>query len=283
MDKYAVISIDIEDWYHLEYLNNNSLNEIKTSMLDGLNNFLKIIYECNIPCSFFLLSSLATDIKKYLTKDILSQCDLNSHGVKHIRPLNLSLEDFSKELKNSKKKIEDTYSVQVNGFRAPCFSLDNKRLELIKKEGFKFDSSKINFNLHPLYGHLNLQSFKEVNSNIYTSDNFAEFELPTLKLLNKEIPISGGGYLRIFPKIIYKQLIHKYIQKHNTFFLYIHPFELSKKNLPDLYKNYGFKNKIRFDIGRKKTENKIKSLISILKQHNYTFTTFTDLYNLYVK
>ena len=44
-----------------------------------------------------------------------------------------------------------------------------------------------------------LKKYIKVFDNVYTYKNFTEFELPTERFLNKNIPISGGGYLRILP------------------------------------------------------------------------------------
>ena len=52
INKTAVFSIDVEEWYHLEYFK-NSKTDRKKSVMDGLNTFIKIIDKHNIKASFF--------------------------------------------------------------------------------------------------------------------------------------------------------------------------------------------------------------------------------------
>ena len=59
MKKYAVLSLDFEDWYHLDYLKNTSKSDREYSMLDGFDNFQQLITDNKLPASFFILSSLS--------------------------------------------------------------------------------------------------------------------------------------------------------------------------------------------------------------------------------
>ena len=42
MRKYAVVSIDVEEWFHLDYI---TVEESGYSMMDGLERFLQITKE----------------------------------------------------------------------------------------------------------------------------------------------------------------------------------------------------------------------------------------------
>ena len=42
--KIAVFSIDVEEWYHLEYFKNSKADKNK-SVMDGLHTFIKIIID----------------------------------------------------------------------------------------------------------------------------------------------------------------------------------------------------------------------------------------------
>ena len=43
MKKYAVLSMDIEDWYHLDYIKETTKSDRQYSMLDGFDNFQNIL------------------------------------------------------------------------------------------------------------------------------------------------------------------------------------------------------------------------------------------------
>jgi len=274
--KYAVLSLDIEDWYHLDYFAGKTCDR-SYSMLDGLDVYQQIIESHNIPSSFFVLGEIAQSLKTVLRNLVDKGHDVGSHGLRHIRPLTMNLADFDSEVISCKNTLEDILDRPVIGYRAPCFSLDRKRLDILKKAGYQFDSSRIKFGDHPLYGDLNMDGFKENSQAIYSKDEFFEFEISTLPLAQKQIPVSGGGYLRIFPWIIMKNLLKIYLEQNSFFTLYIHPFELSNLSNPDFPKDISLPNKFRFTLGRSSVLRKLNSLIELIRENGYEFTTFSAL------
>ena len=65
--KYAILSLDIEDWYHVDYFARKKCDRTY-SMLDGLDGYLKIIEAHQVPSSFFVLGELIPKIKTKLQK-----------------------------------------------------------------------------------------------------------------------------------------------------------------------------------------------------------------------
>ena len=189
----------------------------------------------------------------------------------------MDMDAFASEAKSCKENLEDILGNSVMGYRAPCFSLDRKRLDILKEVGFKLDSSRIKFGDHPLYGDLNLEGFRENSQAIYSLDDFFEFEVSTQPILGKQVPVSGGGYLRIFPWRIMRRLVEKYLKNNSFFTLYIHPFELSSLANPEFPRETAMRNKIRFSKGRSTVVKKLNSLIALLRKNGYQFTTFTAL------
>ncbi len=230
--KNAILSLDIEDWYHLDYFSGKTFDR-SYSMLDGLEVYRRIIEHHNVPSSFFVLGEITQPLKTVLSELCEAGHDVGSHGRSHIRPLTMDVQKFESEVKSCKQELEDILGKPVIGYRAPCFSLDRERLDILRNVGYKFDSSRIRFGDHPLYGDLNMDGFQENYPAIYRSDEFFEFEVSTLPLVGKRIPVSGGGYLRIFPWVVMKRLLECYLKKNSLFTLYIHPFELSSCSNPD--------------------------------------------------
>ena len=226
------------------------------------------------------MSDVASIVKNDLLSAIDSGHEIASHGTSHKRPLTISKGQFIQDIEFSKKTIEDIVSKEVLGYRAPCFSMNNELLEELKNTGFQYDSSMINFASHPLYGGIDSSSFNKKADNVYHDGTLTEFELPTTNFLNRNIPISGGGYLRIFPWQIMKKLVSSYLASHQTYFLYIHPFELS--NRPPLsVDGAGILRNYRFKYGQSRTPDKLKKLIELLRDNDYEFLTFKSLMNIY--
>ena len=275
MKKKAVISIDVEDWYHLEYFNDN-LNDSSQSVLEeGINNFTKIIKNQNIKATFFIVGELISNNKNLLI-DILNQGhEISGHSYNHIRPLTQSIAEFKLDSAKLLVELKEKLNVINPGYRAPCFSLDNERLKILEELNYSYDSSKISAGFHPLYGSINIENYEKVCDNVFTHKNFTEFELPTQRFLNKNIPISGGGYLRILPWFLFKYLLTKYLKKNDTYFFFIHPFELTNKNI-SLPKDSSILSRLRFSIGRSTAASRFIKLIKILKKEGFEFITFSD-------
>ena len=278
MKKKAVISIDVEDWYHLEYFKDNINDKSQSVLEEGTNEFIDIIKNQDIKATFFIVGELVSDNKNLLINILNQGHEISGHSYSHIRPLTQSLEEFELDTSKLLVKLKEELNILNPGYRAPCFSLDNERLEILKKLNFSYDSSKISAGFHPLYGSISIDDYKKIRDNVYVKENFTEFELPTEIFLNKNIPISGGGYLRILPWFLFKYLLKKYLKENDTYFFFIHPFELTNKKIT-LPKGSSFTSRLRFKIGRSKGSTRFKKLIGILKNEGFEFVTFSEFNN----
>lgn len=271
MKKIALLSIDVEDWYHLDYID---LKKSEISMLDGLDAFLELANKNNLKTTLFTLSDIVDSHSDILKGAIKSGHEIALHGTNHKRPLEMTIEEFRTDCIKGAKVIEENLSTKINGYRAACFSLDRQRLDILKNElGFLYDSSRIDFSDHPLYGSINMDGFYEKENYIYVADNFFEFEMPTEKFLSKKIPISGGGYLRILPWCLISSLVKKFISKNNIFSIYIHPFEMSQ-NTPPKIQGLSLANNFRFRHNIRQTPKKLQNLINLLKDNGFEFMTY---------
>lgn len=276
MKKYAVLSMDVEDWYHLDYFKKEECDQSQ-STLDGLDIYLDILDRYDIRTTFFIVGELVEVLKDKIKLIQQKGHEICLHSYAHQRPLQLSPEDFRKDTLKGINTFKEYTDIEVTGYRAPCFSLDRERLEVLRDLGFNFDSSKIKFDAHDLYGRMDLNGFEEFNSVVYKQGNFYEFEASTVEVFGKSLPVSGGGYLRIFPWALTKMLLKKYFKTNQHYFFYIHPFEFSKNYNIRIPENTDFKTKIRFNQGRKSVENKMHKLIKLLKENNYEFVTFNQI------
>jgi polysaccharide deacetylase family protein (PEP-CTERM system associated) len=268
--------MDVENWYHLDYFLGKT-NDRSHNMLDGIEVYQEVMEENNLLSSFFVLGETAEELKTTLRQLSEKGHDIGSHGWSHNRPLNMSAPQFKDEITSCKKDLENILGEPVIGYRAPCFSLDRERLDIVKQVGFKYDSSRILFEGHPLYGTLDVQGFAQKGQNIFSQDDFYEFQVSTLPIMGKQFPVSGGGYLRIFPWVVMKCLMKRYLSNSTLYVLYTHPFELSRKPNPPFPENTNLLTKFRFSFGRATVLKKLNACIHILKENDFQFTTFANL------
>ncbi len=274
--KTAVLSLDVEDWYHSDYFLDKNCDR-NISMLDGMDKFSSLAETFGIKAVFFVLGEIAEKHGPALRKLSAGGHEIASHGWGHRRPLTMTLSGFRAELDRCKKLLEDTVGKSVIGYRALCFSLDRDRLDIVRETGFHYDSSRMPFRGHPLYGHLDMTDFRDVHSGISRSGDFFEFPLSAVPVAGRTMPVSGGGYIRIFPWMLTKLLLNKYMKNSNLYVLYIHPFELSSAASPSLPENTGALTKFRFRKGRFSVPRKIERLYELLRKNDFQFQTFQAL------
>ncbi len=276
--KYVVFSIDVESFTDTECVKNSNQN-VSIDLLDGFDEYIKILDKHDIKGTLFTVGILAKSIEKKLKNCVRNGHELALHNYIHEAPADIKPTEFKSNLLRVKNELSNIFSTEISGFRAPFFNMDKKHLEIIKDLGFKYDSSFLNFSpaRHNLL--LDLCNFNEVSKNIYLSDNFFEFGVPVRKILGLPYPISGGGYIRLGPWPIIKRLIKDYLKKNEYYVFYLHPFELTKKKVPYL-KNLKWYDKFYLKQGIKNYANNIEELILILKDLGYNFVTFNELANI---
>jgi len=273
--KIAIFSIDVEEWYHLEYFKNSDTDKSK-SVMDGLSAFVRMIESHNIKASFFIVGELIQKLKKTIINLNNNGHDIGLHSYSHIRPVE---QDLNKFILDTKETISEMRNILPNssfGYRSPCFAIDRERLDEVIKLGIQYDASKITQKEHPLYVNLDLDGFEKQERDIYKKDSFKVFEVSTIKFLGVNIPIAGGGYLRIIPWPLYIWLLKKYLRKSKFINFFIHPFELSNANFK-LPENTSFLTKLRYNYNRSKVEKRLNRIIELLKKNGYSFKTFSQI------
>ena len=274
--KKAVLTLDVEDWYHLDYFDRRECNT-NNSLLDGLDVYVDLLESLSLPSSFFVLGEIAERKIDFFKELVKSGHDVGSHGWNHIRPMTLEIDQFRADLQRSKDIMKEINGERGFGYRAPCFSLDRERLDIVRDSGFAYDSSRIDFGNHPLYGSIDMHGYENLSEAVYRSGEFMEFEATTLSVVGKNIPISGGGYLRLFPWLLMKTLISQYLKKNDLYVLYIHPFELSQLQVPKVPASTSTLTKFRYSHGRSGVVEKITKLTELLHSNGYSFTTFSEI------
>lgn len=177
MKKYAIITMDVEDWYHTYFPEADVDRSI--SLLDGLDVAMDIMKKDNIHGSFFVVGEIADKLADKLRAMDKEGHDIAVHNCQHLRPVTMTPDVFRSQLVEAKKKVEGILGHEVHGYRAPSFGIDDERLDIVRECGFKYDSSKLKPQKSAKYGVLNLKGFKETVPCIHQTKGFTEFEVST--------------------------------------------------------------------------------------------------------
>src|SRR5690554_2563056 len=96
MKKYTVLSMDVEDWYHLDYFDKNNCDQSQTT-LDGLDVFLKILDEYNVRATFFVVGELIPSLVEEINLIASKGHEIALHSYSHKRPLLMNIDEFKED------------------------------------------------------------------------------------------------------------------------------------------------------------------------------------------
>jgi hypothetical protein len=106
------------------------------------------------------------------------------------------------------------------------------------------------------------------------ASSIVEFPLSTIRFAGQNIPISGGGYFRLFPySIIKKGLTRINRIEGMPFIFYLHPWELDEEQ-PRI-NGIGLRSRFRHYNNLRNTESKFKKLLS-----DFNFSSIKEIIEL---
>ena len=271
-----MLSFDVEDWFHVENLKQAIKKEEwdaqKLRVIGNTRKILSILDNYGIKATFFVLGWVAEKVPYLIYEIHKLGHEIASHGYGHELIHNLSQEEFRKDVKKSKKILEEIIGQNILGYRAPSFSINDWAIDILKEIGYVYDSSYCPTSLHNRYGKLNYKVFPEAhtkNGLFQYHSGLIEIPLPTLNLMSASIPWGGGAYFRLMPYSVFKLGIKVIVNKSKIFTFYFHSWEIDN-NQPRI-KNIKLNYKIRHYTGLKNSYRKLERLL-----RDFSFTSIRD-------
>jgi polysaccharide deacetylase family protein (PEP-CTERM system associated) len=275
MTRVALLSMDVEDWHHLEYFRGAPAPSGGASMLDGVRRFREVLDEEGVPGTFFLLGDVAAGRGAELRELADAGHEIASHGPDHALLTGRDPAEWADELRRHRDQLEQILGARVEGYRAPCFTMDRAKLERLPELGFAYDSSWIRFDAHPLYGSMDLSDWAEPVPGVRRDprSGLVELEVTTRRLRGRTVPVAGGAYFRFFPWAATRALLRPRLREGGAYTFYIHPFECSAVDGVEYPAGTGAATRLRFQLGRGRTLDRLRSLIRLLRVEGYSFST----------
>lgn len=227
-----VLTIDVEDYFMVsafaDVVKFEDWSNYESRVEQNTNWILDLLDEYNVKATFFVLGWVAEHYPK-LIKEIYNRGhEVGCHGYNHRLAYELSLKEFREDTRKSKALIEDAIGMTVKGYRAASYSILKRSLwvlDVLIEEGFIYDSSIFPI-YHDRYGY---PEFSRFPVNVLRPDRGEIFEVPlsTIRLIGKNIPIAGGGYLRFFPIRFTEWGIQRLnVKERQPAVIYLHPWEI---------------------------------------------------------
>ena len=220
---------------------------------------LDLLDERGIKATMFVLGWVAERQRSLVRRIVDSGHELASHGYAHELITVQSPQVFREDIRRAKHVLEDIGGQLVQGYRAPTFSITQETewaLPILVEEGYRYDSSIVPI-VHDYYGipgaNPSIHSIKTAAGSIW------EVPPSTCEWAGFKIPVAGGGYFRLFPYGLLKQLLRRIEAKGQPLVMYLHPWELD----PDQPRMRGsFLAQFRHYLNLDKVHSRLTQLLS---------------------
>ena len=259
--KTHALTIDVEDYFQVGAFEKNLLisqwDTFPPRVEQNTEKLLSLFDEFNVKATFFTLGWVAQRFPALIKKIHQEGHEMASHGMMHQRASRQSQKEFKQDVADSKQLLEDLIGEPILGYRAPSFSVTKENqwvYDILAEQGYRYSSS-----VYPVaHDHYGIPDAPR--SRYTTPSGIDEIPLSTLPMFGKNVPISGGGYFRLYPYCLSQRLI-KQFSKHNDFpyIFYLHPWEVDPEQ-PKI-SEASLKSRFRHYLNLTKTEGRLRRLI----------------------
>lgn len=219
------LTIDLEDWYQGLQVPMSEWSRYEDRVVPATERLLAILEEAGVKATFFALGFVAECHPEIIQRVAATGHEVATHGYSHSLIYELDQERFRQELRRSLDLLTDASGQRVLGHRAPFFSITRRSLwalDVLEEEGLRYDAS-----IFPVrnwrYG---IEDAPRWPYQPIPGKQLSEFPMSTCRIRNRNIPVTGGAYFRIYPYALSRRLLHMTNSHGHPAVFYLHPWEL---------------------------------------------------------
>ena len=272
-NRFCVLSIDVEDWFHILGLPSaprpTDWDRLPSRVERNFHRLLDLAGEKGVRCTCFFLGWVAQRYPGLVTAAARHGHEIASHGWAHSLASELTPREFYDDAYRSKDIIEQIAGRRVLGYRSAGFSLTGGSswvFDELLRAGYVYDAS-----VFPAYhAHGGWRNGHDSPYLVHRpGGTLLEFPMTTEKVLGQPFCFFGGGYLRLFPLPVIQRMTARVLRQGRPAIFYVHPREIDPAQ-PRLAMNRWRRFKSYVNLGT--TEMKLRELLSTLN-----FTTLAEL------
>lgn len=258
------MTVDVEDYYQVsafeKYIPQGEWPTYPQRIVESTRRILDILAESDTRATFFILGWVAERYPHLVREIAAANHEIGLHSCAHRLIYEMSPEEFRRDVRNGLSLLQDILGSAVVSFRAPSFSITQASLwalEILVEEGIRYDSSIFPI-YHDRYGIPGGKT--EIHTIKTPAGPLHEFPPSVVRFFGKNLPVSGGGYFRLYPYGLSRfclRLINR--KERRPFMFYVHPWEVDPEQ-PRLL--FGSRvTRFRHRVGLRRTEGKLRRLI----------------------
>jgi len=222
------LTIDVEDYFQVSafapHIARGDWDRRECRVERNVETILAMLALREVKATFFTLGWIAERYPQLVRSIVAEGHELASHGYGHERVTDLTPEAFDADIRRAKAILEGLSGNSVIGYRAPSFSIGASNLwalDILARAGYRYSSSIYPIR-HDHYGMPDAPRFAH-----RTDSGVIEIPPTTLRVLNRNLPSSGGGYFRLLPYAASRWMLRRVNEvDQQAAVFYFHPWEI---------------------------------------------------------
>ena len=257
------LSVDVEDWFQVGafegVIDRDSWDGLSGRVERNCDAILEMFDEADVKATFFTLGWVAQRQPALLQRIAEAGHELASHGWDHARVHTMDRASFAADLDKSRKAIEDAAGVEVTGYRAPSFSIDQRTpwaYMALAEQGFTYSSSVAPIT-HDHYGWREAPRFA---FRPLPWSGLLEIPVTTAEFAGRRLAAGGGGFFRVLPYAFSRWAIRQVNNRDGRpAVFYFHPWEIDPQQ--PRVTNASMRSKLRHYTNLDVMAEKLKQLV----------------------
>jgi polysaccharide deacetylase family protein (PEP-CTERM system associated) len=222
-------TVDVEDYFQVsafeKHVPRDQWDRWESRVEANTHRILRLLDRHGVKATFFTLGWIGERYPQ-LVRDIHA-CghEIGSHGYWHRLIYQQTPEEFRADLRQSRDVLQEAIGQPVTAHRAASFSITKQSLwalEILVEEGFLVDSSVFPIH-HDRYGIPGAE--RKLHRLATASGPLWEFPPSVARFAGLNVPVSGGGYFRLYPLPWTVYCLRRINHAQQPFVCYVHPWE----------------------------------------------------------
>ena len=223
------MSIDVEDYFQVwafsDVISRESWDGYALRVEASTRRAIDLFARTNSKATFFCLGWVAEKCPSLIQAIVDNGHELASHGYDHTKVFDQTSEEFRADVAKTKKILENIAGIEVRGFRAAGFSIDQRTPwahDVLAEEGYAYSSSS-----HPISHDHYGDPDAPTGPYFPTKSGVLELPVATSTVMKHRVTCAGGGWFRAAPYAMTRGLLNKSRrQRQGPTIFYFHPWEI---------------------------------------------------------
>jgi len=223
-------TVDVEDYFQVtafeRHIRRDDWSTFESRVARGTYRLLDLLARHNTRATFYVLGWVAERFPELVREIQSAGHELGSHSYWHRLVYHLSPDEFREDLVLSLRILEGITGQAVANYRAPSFSITRRSLwalDILAEHGITCDSSVFPIH-HDRYGVPGAQ--RHIHRLDTPAGPLWEFPPSVSRVSGVNLPVSGGGYFRLYPLSLTIRCLERINHAGRPFMFYVHPWEV---------------------------------------------------------